>query len=42
MAKKGVDIRGEMYDKVKTVHWVFIVLSLCVILRLVWVMLPNT
>ena len=31
-----------MYDKVKTVHWVFIVLSLCVILRLVWVMLPNT
>ena len=42
MAKKGVDIREDMFSKAKNVHMVFIVLSICVVLRLVWVMLPNT
>ena len=40
--KKSGDIREDMFSKVKTVHWVFIGLSLLVVLRLVWVMLPNT
>ena len=31
-----------MFKKVKIVHWIFILLSLCVILRLMWVMLPIT
>ena len=42
MAKKGEDIRGDMFSKAKNVHMVFILLSICVVLRLVWVMLPNT
>lgn len=44
MAKKKVDIdvKGEMYEKVKQVYGLFIFVGLCVMVRLVWVMLPIT
>ena len=44
MAKKKVeiDIKGEMYARVRTVYWIFIFVGLAVMVRLVWVMLPIT
>ena len=44
MAKKrsDIDVKGEMYDRVKQVYGLFILVGLCVIVRLVWVMLPIT
>ena len=44
MAKKKVeiDIKGEMYARVRTVYWIFIFVGLAVMVRLAWVMLPIT
>jgi cell division protein FtsI (penicillin-binding protein 3) len=42
MAKRGEDIRGEMYARVRTVYWIFIFVGLAVMVRLAWVMLPIT
>ncbi|MBR5138241.1 MAG: transpeptidase family protein [Alistipes sp.] len=44
MAKKRIekDIQEEMYDRVKIVYGIFIVIGICVIARLIWVMLPIT
>lgn len=44
MARKrqDTDVKIEMYERVKKVYLLFILVGLCVIARLVWVMLPNT
>lgn len=44
MAKKKVetDVKGEMFERVQIVYWLFIFVGLGVIARLVWVMLPIT
>ena len=35
--KREVDVREEMFDRVKALHWCFILIGLCVLARLVWV-----
>lgn len=36
--KREIDIKDEMYSRVKTVYILFILVGLCVIVRLVWVL----
>ena len=35
--KREVDVREEMFDRVKALHWCFILIGMCVLARLVWV-----
>ncbi len=35
--KREVDVREEMFDRVKALHWCFILIGVCVLARLIWV-----
>lgn len=35
--KQEIDVREEMFGRVKALHWTFVFVALCVLVRLVWV-----